>query len=112
MSNEVQRYPWEAPLVPAEPTVEDTVKMLQRDFAIAVQLTAVLVHSKHPALQILVNTKRGQIIPRGEVKFTDGSTLEFQDIGMPQPNAPYMTVQDLAAQVWEVVYKLGLEMQP
>ena len=114
MTNEVQRYPWEPPLpVPAEPTTEETVKLLQRDFALAVQLTAVLVHSKHPALKILVNTPRGQIIPRGEVKFTDGSTLEFQDVGMPQPNTPFMaSVQDLIAQVWETVQQLGLEIVP
>jgi len=41
----------------------------------------------------LVNTRRGQIVPRGECKFTDGSKSELQDIGMPQPGMPTMTVQ-------------------
>jgi hypothetical protein len=75
-----------------------------------VRHTAVLVHSRHEALQILVNTKRGQIIPRGECKFNDGSTLELQDIGMPQVGAPEMTVPELMARVWEVARELGLEL--
>jgi hypothetical protein len=98
--------PWE----PAPRSTEDTVVLLQRDFAYAVQMTAVLVHSSHPALQMLVNTARGQIVPRGECKFTDGTTMEFQDIGMPQPNCPTMSVKDLMAQAWDVANKLGLEL--
>jgi hypothetical protein len=112
VSTEIQRYPWEPP-VPAQPTTEDKVAALQRDFAIAVQLTGILVHSKHPALQRLVNVPRGQIIPRGECKFTDGSTLEFQDVGMPQPNTPYIaSVHELVKQVWETAHQLGLEVVP
>jgi hypothetical protein len=111
-------YPWETP-VPAvvEPpqapaTVEHVVQALQRDMAYAVAHTAVLVHSPHEALQLLVNTPRGQIIPRGECKLTDGSTIEFQDIGMPQVGASLMTVPELAARVWEIVKELGLGVQP
>lgn len=109
MTNDVvpqQRYPWEP--VP----IEDTVRLLQRDFAYAVQFTAVQVHSPHEALQILVNTPRGQIIPRGECKFNDGSTLEFQDIGMPQPGASTMTIAKLMAMVWSVAREKGLELLP
>lgn len=101
------RFPWE----PAVQTTEDTVKLMQRDITYMVRFTAVLVHSKHPALQMLVNTARGQIIPRGECKFTDGSTFEFQDIGMPQVGAPQMTVAELMARVWDVARELGLELQ-
>lgn len=101
-----QRFPWE----PAVQTTEDTVKLLQRDFTYAVLHTAVLVHSKHAALQMLVNTRRGQVIPRGECKFNDGSTLEFQDVGMPQPGAPVMSVQELMTRAWEIARELGLEL--
>lgn len=110
-------FPWEqlpavqaAPEPPAVRSTEDTVALLQRDFAYAVQMTAVLVHSNQPALAMLINTARGQIVPRGQCKFTDGSTVEFQDIGMPQPNAPLMTVQELMARVWNIASELGLEI--
>lgn len=101
-------FPWAN--LPAADDTAHTVKLLQRDFSIAVQCTAVLVHSSHPNLQILVNTKRGQIIPRGECKLSDGTVLEFQDIGMPQPNTPMMTVKELLAMVWDVLQKMGLEL--
>ena len=102
-------YPWETP-VPAviEPPVEQTVAALQRDFAYAVTHTAILVHSPHDALKMLVNTPRGQIIPRGECKLSDGTVIEFQDVGMPQINAPLMTVQELVREVLDVVGNLGL----
>lgn len=105
-------FPWDLPpeTLPAVP-VEDTVAALQRDVAYLVTHTGILVHSRHEALQMLVNTARGQIIPRGECRFTDGSTLEFQDIGMPQPSAPAMTVRELVAQVWEIAKQLGLELE-
>lgn len=103
------RFPWEKPAV--QP-VEETVELLKRDFAYAVQFTAVLVHSKHPALQMLVNTRRGQIVPRGECRLSDGTTFEMQDVGMPQPNSPTMTVQELIVRVADVVRELGLEIAP
>lgn len=100
-------FPWEQ--LPAV-RVEDTVKLLQQDFAYAVQYTAVMVRSSRPELQIVVNTPRGQIIPRGVCKFSDGTTTEFQDIGMPRPNVPTMNIEDLMAQVWEIAKNLGLEL--
>jgi hypothetical protein len=99
-----QRFPWEP--VP----VADTVKLLQADLAYMVTHTAVMVHSKHTELQIIVNTRRGQIVPRGECKFSDGSTFEFQDIGMPQVGAPEMTVRELMTKVLETAHALGLEL--
>jgi hypothetical protein len=96
----------------APATVEHVVQALQRDMAYAVAHTAVLVRSPHEALQLLVNTPRGQIIPRGECKLTDGTVFEFQDIGMPQVGASLMTVPELVARVWEVVKELGLGVQP
>jgi hypothetical protein len=112
-------FPWDAPLpaiveppqAPAVMSTEDIVAALQRDFAYAVTHTAVQVRSPHEALQMLVNTPRGQIIPRGECKFTDGTTMEFQDIGMPQIGASLMTVKDLMARVWEAARELGLELK-
>ncbi len=110
MTNELAtRFPWEP--APAElQDVADTVALLQKDFAYAVQYTAVLVHSNRPELSMLVNTPRGQIIPRGECKFKDGTRVEFQDIGMPQVNAPVVSVPDLLKRVWEVASELKLEM--
>lgn len=114
-------FPWDAPPVPAviepaEPpaamSTEDTVAALQRDFAYAMSYTAVMVHSKHDALQFLVNTPRGQIVPQGECKLSDGTTIEFHDIGMPQVGVPVMTVKELIGEVWSAVAKLGLGVQP
>jgi hypothetical protein len=98
----VQRMPWEP--VP----VEETVALLQRDFAYAVINTAVFVHSNQVALRMMVNTARGQIVPRGVGRFIDGSTVEFQDLGMPQPNAPEMTIEQLVKQIADVTREMGL----
>lgn len=108
MANELTtRFPWE----PAPPqSTEETLTALQRDVAYMVTHTAVLVRSNRDALEMLVNTPRGQVIPRGECKFTDGTTVEFQDIGMPQVGAPSMTVQKLVAQMWDVAKEMGLEL--
>lgn len=106
-------YPWEQLPVTAEPAqapAADVVAALQADLRYMVSHTAVLVHSSRPELQMLVNTARGQIVPRGECKFTDGSTIEFQDIGMAQVGAPSMTVRDLMARVWSIAAELGLEL--
>lgn len=108
-------YPWEQlPAVPEPaqaPAVQDVVKALQADMAYMITHTAVLVRSPHAALQMLVNTARGQIVPRGEVKFMDGSTLEFQDIGMPQIGAAAMTVKELVLHVLGIASELGLKVQ-
>jgi len=107
-------YPWEqlpATTEPAQPlAVADVVGLIQADLRFMTAYTAVQVHSTRPALEIVVNTPRGQIVPRGQSSFTDGTTIEFQDIGMPQPGAPVMTVKDLMAMVWEVATELGLEL--
>lgn len=103
--------PWEVPPAPAVRSTEETLSALQRDVAYMVTHTAVLVHSKHASLQMLINTPRGQIIPRGECKFTDGSTFELQDLGMPQVGAPLVSVPDLLTRVWDVARELGLELQ-
>lgn len=100
-------FPWETTPVR---TTEETVAALQRDLAYAVTHTAVLVHSNQPALAMLVNTSRGQVVPRGECNFTDGSKFELQDIGMPQVGAPVMSVQELMLRIWEITRELGLEL--
>lgn len=100
------RFPWE----PAVLTAEESIAALQRDFRYAVRMTAVVVHSNNPTFANVVNTDRGQIIPRGECKFTDGTTVELQDIGMCQPNTPYATVQEIMARVWTLATELGLEL--
>ncbi len=99
-------FPWE----PAPRLIEDTIALLQSDFAYAVTHTAVVVHSNNPALVFEANTHRGQLVPRGEVKFLDGTTVELQDIGMPQVNAQYMTVQQIMSRVWKLASELGLEL--
>ena len=91
--------------------MSETLELLQRDLQYMVAHTAVLVHSNRPELRAVVNTQRGQIVPRGECKFTDGTTFELQDIGMPQPGAPEMTVKELLARLWEIARELGLELQ-
>jgi hypothetical protein len=97
--------------MPWEPVpVSETVALLQRDFAYAVQMTAVCVHSNRPEFQIVVNTRRGQIVPRGECKFTDGSTIEIRDLGMPQVGCSEMTVRELMEHVWSVARDLKLEL--
>lgn len=100
-------FPWEQ--LPAVP-IADTVTAMQRDMAYMVQFTGVLVQSNRPELEMLVNTRRGQIIPRGECKFKDGSTFELHDIGMPQVGAPELMVTELMAQIWDVARDLGLEL--
>ncbi len=104
-------FPWE----PRPRSTEDTVALLQNDFAYAVTHTAVVVHSNNPALTFVANTHRGQLIPRGEVRFLDtngmaATTVELQDIGMPQVNAQYMTVQQIMSRVWKLASELGLEL--
>lgn len=90
--------------------MEDTIRAIQRDMAYMHAYTSVVVRSNCPVLCMLVNTRRGQIVPRNECKFKDGTTLEFQDLGMPQPNTPEMTVQELVAHVWDKAQELGLEL--
>lgn len=108
MPNELTvRFPWEPP---AALSVDETVAALRRDFAYAVANTAVVVHSNNSAFTMTANTQRGQIVPRGEVKFQDGTTVELQDIGMCQPNVPYMTVREIMARIWEVASELNLEL--
>lgn len=104
-------FPWEQLPARVEKPLTETVTAIQRDLAYMATHTGVLVHSNNPALQMLVNTARGQIVPRNECRFTDGTTVEFQDIGMPQPGAPLMTVGELLAKVWETARDLGLELR-
>lgn len=113
------RFPWEQETLPAAPEpaapampIEKQVELLTRDFATAVAYTAVLVHSPHAALQILVNVPRGQIIPQGVAKYSDGSTVYFQDIGMPQPGAPFEDMPWLLRTVFEITQELKLEHVP
>jgi hypothetical protein len=101
----ISRFPWE-PV-----SVAETVALLQRDMAYMVAATAIKVHSNRPELRMVVNTERGQIVPRGECKFTDGTTVEFQDIGMPQVGALLMTVQELMMRIWDAARKLELELE-
>lgn len=105
MSTE-ELFPWDPP----RRSAEDEIALIHRDFAYAVANTAVVVHSNNPALTLTANTARGQLIPRGEVKFTDGTTVEFQDIGMCQPNVPHMTVPQIMSRVWKIASDLGLEL--
>lgn len=106
MSQELTtQFPWEL----APRTTEDVVTALQRDFAYAVANTAVTVHSNNPLFAFTVNTPRGQLVPRNECKFTDGTTIELSDIGMCQPgNMPYMTVPELLEYIFQLATEQGL----
>lgn len=99
-----KRFPWE----PAP--VSETVAALQRDLAFCVSHTAILVHSSRPDMCFLVNTPRGQRVPAGECVLSDGTTLEYRDVGMPQVGAPVMTIEQLTAHVWETAQQLGLDL--
>lgn len=106
-------FPWEqlpATAEPAQAPTTDVIAALQADMRYMVSHTAVMVHSSRTDLHMLVNTARGQIVPRGVCTFADGTTLEFQDIGMPQVGAPVMTVAELTATVWGMARHLGLEL--
>ena len=106
MANDLTTFPWQS----AVPSVADDVAALKLDFAYAVANTAVTVHSDNPAFVMTANTRRGQIVPQGKVKFSDGTTVELQDIGMCQPNVPHMTVREIMARIWAVATELGLEL--
>ncbi len=99
-------FPWDPP----QRSTADAVALLQNDFAYAVANTCVVVHSNNPAFAFIANTQRGQLVPRGEVKLSDGTTVELQDIGMCQPNTPYMTVQQIMARLWKLASEQGLEI--
>jgi hypothetical protein len=103
---DVDLFPWDPP----RRSVEDTVALMQQDFAYAVTNTAVVVHSNNAAFTFIATTARGQLMPRGEVKFSDGTTVELQDIGMCQPNTPYMTVPQIMSRLWKLASDLGLEI--
>ncbi len=112
------KFPWEeqVPAVPEPPpappsTIEETLTALQRDFAYAVQYTAIRVHSNRPELCATVNTRRGQIIPKGVATFSDGTTTEFQDMGMPQVGAGSVEcITDLIAMVLDIATEKGLTL--
>ncbi len=104
--NGEELFPWDPP----RRSTADTIALLQNDFAYAVANTAIVVHSNNPAFAFIANTQRGQLVPRGEVKLSDGTTVEFLDLGMPQPNVPYMTVQSVVARVWKLATQLELEI--
>ncbi len=99
-----RRMPWEP--VP----VAEQVDLLKADVAYMVTHTCVVVRSNREELRLRINTPRGQIVPRGECKFSDGTTIEYQDLGMPQPGAPEMTVDELTTRVWKIAASLGLEL--
>lgn len=106
--------PWEAPPAPAVRPLEDTVRLLQADMRFALGYTGVMVHATGPhgaELGMLVNMRRGQLVPKGEVRYSGGHVIEFQDIGMPQPNCPTMTLPELAGALQETVTRLGLELE-
>ena len=98
-------FPWDPP----KRSVEDTIELIRNDFAYAVANTCIVVHSNNPAFAFIANTQRGQLVPRGEVKFSDGTTIELQDIGMCQPNVPHMTVPQIMSRLWKLTSELGLE---
>jgi len=130
MSVRIMTMPWDPPAdegkpltfdlpsegddTPSPRSLEDTVKALQADMLFAVRHTGVLVRSNNEELRMVINTERGQLLPPGTCTFTDGGphpvTVEFQDIGMPQPGMPLMTMQELARHVFHKANEMGLEI--
>lgn len=106
MTADNELFPWDPP----RRSVEDTIALIQNDFAYAVANTCIVVHSSNSAFAFVTNTQRGQLVPRGEVRFSDGTTVELQDIGMCQPNVPYMNVQQIMSRIWKLASDLGLEI--
>jgi hypothetical protein len=109
------KFPWEQLPATVEVTpaavLETTVAAMQRDMAYMVRFTAVRVHSNRPELCLTVNTVRGQIVPRGVCTFADGTTTEFQDIGMPQPGCETLEcITDLVALTLDTAKQLGLSL--
>lgn len=100
-------YPWEEP---PKHSLEDTVRAIQADMRFAVEHTCVLVRSSNPELRMVANTARGQDMPQGLCTYADGTSIEFQDIGMPQPNCPVMTMQELCRTIHDKALELGLEL--
>jgi hypothetical protein len=97
--------------MPWEPIpVAEQLELLKADVAYISTHTCVVVHSSRPELRFAVNTRRGQIVPRGECKFSDGTTIEYHDIGAPQVGNAEMTVDELTTLVWKTAASLGLEL--
>jgi hypothetical protein len=103
--------PWEQPDTP--PEIEDlaeTVRALQADLRFAVSHTAILVRSDNEALRMVFNTERGQGMPDPlKCTFRDGTTMEFQDIGMPQPGVPTKNIKEIVTAALEQAFALGLQ---
>lgn len=102
--------PWAQP----ERPLAETVRALQADVSYMVKHTAVAVHVTGPhgaELSMYVNTPRGQLIPTGTGRLTQGHTVTFQDIGMPQPGLPAMSIAELAQALTEKAAALGLELE-
>ena len=99
--------PWEQPEVD---DVAAIVRALQADLRFAVGHTAILVRSNNEALRMVFNTERGQNMPNPlKCTFRDGTTMEFQDIGMPQPGVPTKTIKDIVTAALEQAFALGLQ---
>lgn len=103
--------PWEQPDVPPEASdVAETVRALQADLRFMVSHTAILVRSNDSALRMVFNTERGQNMPDPlKCMFRDGTTVEFQDIGMPQPGMPTKTIKEIVTAALEKALLLGLQ---
>lgn len=103
--------PWAQP----ERPLSETVRLLQADVSYMVKHTAVAVHVTGPhaaTLSMVANTPRGQLVPTGEGRLTQGHVVIFQDIGMPQPGLPEMTIDELSQALTEKALALGLGVEP
>lgn len=103
--------PWEQPDTPPEASdLAETVRALQADLQFMVSHTAILVRSDNSALRMVFNTERGQSMPDPlKCMFRDGTAMEFQDIGMPQPGVPTKTIKDIVTAALEQALALGLQ---
>lgn len=104
------RFPWEQEPQPPFAPLEDRFERLRRDVTTMVTHTAVMVCATHESLDgIVANVPRNEIVPSGKAKYTGGNTVEFQNIGMPQPGHPFMTLRELLQTVHHKAAELGWE---
>jgi hypothetical protein len=102
--------PWEQPDAPPETDLAETVRALQADLRFIVSHTAILVRSDNLLLRMVFNTERGQSMPDPlKCTFRDGTTMEFQDIGMPQPRVPTKTMKEIVTAALKKAFSLGLQ---
>lgn len=108
----MERMPWEdeAPVDPLK-VMEEKLARLAYDLSIMITHTCIEVQSSDDTVLsgVRMNVPRGSC-PDGKTTFKDGTTIEFKDLGMPQPNTAFGSVGDLLQNVHQLATEEGLEL--